>query len=65
MIESPASGRARHHPESAPPGRQGASRPIATPAMESDVFSAGWVTSAIAWICLRIALVIVAFWLVG
>jgi hypothetical protein len=34
-------------------------------ATDSDPFSAGWLGRAVAWICLRIALVIVAFWLVG
>jgi hypothetical protein len=38
---------------------------IESRAPEYAVLSAGWPARAIAWICLRIALVIVAFWLVG
>jgi hypothetical protein len=38
---------------------------IESRAPEYAVLSAGWPARAIAWICLRIALVIAAFWLVG
>jgi hypothetical protein len=65
MIESRVPGRAQRHRESAPSDRQGAPSRIAGPASENNLFSAGWQTRAIAWICLRIALVMAAFWLVG